>query len=179
VTFTIGSKLVLEHGRRTSRRPARAGLSLVEIMIALEICAMLLTAVGTAFVASSRVIEHNDQFARAAQAARISVNVMMNDIRKSQVPDDGTAGLVEDERLEVTVAESGKLVRRIYTKVGTDLMMTIDDPITPQTVRLAGNIDSLKFTTDGTAVSVILTVKVETNQVTMSGSAMPRWLMKF
>ena len=167
------------HGRRTSRRPSRAGLSLVEIMIALAICAMLLTAVGTAFVSSSKVIEHNDQFVRAAQAARISVNVMMNDIRKSQVPDDGTAGLVDTERLEVTVAQSGKLVKRIYTKVGTDLMMTVDDPIAPQTVRLAGNINSLKFTTDGTSVSMILTVKVDPNQVTLSGSAMPRRLMTF
>jgi prepilin-type N-terminal cleavage/methylation domain-containing protein len=167
------------HGAALRGAPSRAGLSLVEIMIALAICAMLLTAVGTAFVSSSKVIEHNDQFVRAAQAARISVNVIMNDIRKSQVPDTGTAGLVDTERLEVNVAQSGKLVKRIYTKVGTDLMMTVDDPIAPQTVRLAGNISALKFTTDGTAVSVILTVKVETNQVTMSGSAMPRWLMKF
>ena len=161
------------------RLPARAGLSLVEIMIALAICAMLLTAVGVAFVASSKVIEHNDQFVRAAQAARISVNFVMNDVRKAQVPDSGTSGLVADERLDVTVGIAGKLVKRTYAKVGTDLMMTVDDPIAPQTVRLAGNINSLKFTTDGTSVSMILTVKVDTNQVTLSGSAMPRRLMTF
>ena len=155
------------------------GLSLVEIMISLAICAMLLTAVGTAFVASSKVIEHNDRFARAAQAARISVNFIMNDVRKAQVPDSGTSGLVEDERLEVTVGDGGTLVKRTYAKVGTDLMMTVDHPTTPQTVRLAGNIDALKFTTDGTAVSMIVTVKVDTNQVTLSGSAMPRRLMTF
>jgi prepilin-type N-terminal cleavage/methylation domain-containing protein len=156
--------------------PRRAGLSLVEVMISLAISAMLLTAVATAFVASSSAIEANDQFVRAAQAARISVNHIMNDVRRAQIPAAGTSGLVEDERLELT-SDAG--VKRTYTLSGKDLMMTIDDPLTPKTVRLASNVDSLRFSTNGSSVSMLVTVKVERNQVTLSGSAVPRRIMSF
>jgi len=58
-------------------------------MISLAISAMLLTAVAAAFSASSEAIEINDQFFRASQAARVSMNQILTEIRRAnavQVP---------------------------------------------------------------------------------------------
>ncbi|HEX2973414.1 MAG TPA: prepilin-type N-terminal cleavage/methylation domain-containing protein, partial [Tepidisphaeraceae bacterium] len=59
---------VHRYATRSWLRPRR-GLSLVEVMISLVICSLLLTAVATAFRASTMAIEDNDQFFRASQAA--------------------------------------------------------------------------------------------------------------
>src|SRR5687768_12465106 len=160
------------------RRVSRAGMSLVEVMISLAISATLLAAVAAAFSASASAIEHNDQFSRAAQAARISVNQIMSEIRKAQVGDPGTGGWVSDEQIEFTT-EGG--VKRTYALDRTNncLMMTVHDPLTPQTVRLASHINALRFTTNGDAVSMVVTVKVGSNSATLSGSAVPRRIIKF
>src|SRR5687768_3027694 len=133
------------------RRVSRAGMSLVEVMISLAISATLLAAVAAAFSASASAIEINDQFVRASQAARISVNQVMSEIRKAQVGEPGTENWVSDEQIEFTT-ESG--VKRTYAldHATNALMMTVHDPLDPQTVRLAGNINSLKFSTNGDAV---------------------------
>lgn len=157
-------------------RTRNAGMSLVEVMISLAISSTLLAAVAAAFTASASAIEHNDQFVRAAQAARISVSQIMSEVRKAQVGDPGTSGLVQDQRLELTT-DAG--VRRIYSLVGQELMMTVDDPIAPEPVRLAGNIESLRFSTNGDSVSMLVTVKVGSNSATLSGSAVPRRIMQF
>src|SRR5687768_67366 len=70
---------------RSKGYPSRSGLSIVEVMISLTIAAMLLTAVAAAFTASSDVIDHNDQFFRACQAARVSMNQMLTQIRRADV----------------------------------------------------------------------------------------------
>ena len=50
---------------------SRLGLSLAEVMISLAISSSLLVAVAAAFSSSSKAIENNDQFTRAAQAAQV------------------------------------------------------------------------------------------------------------
>ncbi len=60
-------------------KKSRKGLSLAEVMISLAISAMLLTAVAAAFTASSEAIEQNDQFFRASQAARVSMNQILTE----------------------------------------------------------------------------------------------------
>ena len=168
--------------RRVLKPAARraAGMSLIEVMISLAIVAMLLVAVGSAFVASSNVIEHNDQFTRAAQAGRMSVNFIMNDVRKTTF-DPGSTNTIGAEELNVTVTNNGLLEQRKYWKSGTDLLMTVGSGAAAQTVRLAGNVNYLHFDTnvDKTVVTILVTVKVSNNQVTMAGSAVPRRLMTF
>src|SRR5205085_1077278 len=61
---------------------SRKGLSLAEVMISLAISAMLLTAVAAAFTASSEAIEQNDEFFRASQAARVSMNQILTECRR-------------------------------------------------------------------------------------------------
>ena len=59
------------------KSPRRRGMSIVEVLISLAIVAMLLTAVAAAFSSSAQIIETNDQFFRASQAARVSLTRMM------------------------------------------------------------------------------------------------------
>lgn len=80
--------------RATRRLEAQAarwsryrGLSLVELMISLAISSMLLTAVAAAFHASTAAIEDNDKFFRASQAARVAMNQILTQLRRSDVID--------------------------------------------------------------------------------------------
>jgi type II secretory pathway pseudopilin PulG len=150
----------------------RAGLSLVEALIALAITAMLLTSVAAAFHASTAAIEMNDEFYRAQQAARVSLNQIMDQVRKCQ------SGVVDTSNLELTT-DAG--LDRVYSVSGTDLMMTFTPPgaLSPTSVRLASNIKTLTFSTDGKSISMLVTVTVGSNTVTLCGSAFPRRLMTY
>jgi type II secretory pathway pseudopilin PulG len=148
------------------------GLSLVEALISLAITAMLLTSVAAAFHASTAAIEMNDQFYRAQQAARVSLNQILTEVRKCQ------SGTVDTSSLELTT-DSGQ--DRTYSLSGTNLMMTFTPPgmTTATSVKLASNVKTLSFTTDGKSISMLVTVQVGTNQVTLCGSAFPRRLVAY
>ena len=68
------------HRRRRQMR--RRGITLIEAMISLAISTSLLTAVGAAFCSSSKAITVNDEFYRATQAARVTVNQIMTEVRR-------------------------------------------------------------------------------------------------
>jgi len=148
------------------------GLSLVEALIALSITAMLLTSVAAAFHASTAAIEMNDQFYRASQAARVSLNQIMTGVRKCQ------SGEVDTSSLTLTT-ETGQ--DRTYSLDGTNLMMTLTLPgnTVPSSFKLASNIKTLKFDTDGKSISMLVTVAVGTNEVTLCGSGFPRRLIVY
>ena len=150
----------------------RAGLSLVEALLALSITAMLLTSVAAAFHASTAAIEMNDQFYRAEQAARVSVNQIMSQVRKCQ------SGIVDVPSLDL-ITDGGQSCT--YSLDGTDLTMTFTPTgaLTPVTVKLASNIKTLQFSTDGKSISMLVTVSVGSNTVTLCGSAFPRRLMTY
>jgi type II secretory pathway pseudopilin PulG len=150
----------------------RRGLSLVEALIALSITAMLLTSVAAAFHASTAAIEMNDQFYRASQSARVSLNQILDGVRKCQ------SGVVDTSTLTLTT-ELGQ--DRTYSLNGTNLMMTLTLPgdTTPSSFKLASNIKTLKFDTDGKSISMLVTVAVGTNQVTLCGSGFPRRLVVY
>ena len=150
----------------------RRGLSLIEAMISLSITAMLLVAIAAAFHASISAVEMNDQFYRAQQSSRVSLNQILNQVRKCQ------SGVVDATSLDLTI-DSGE--QRTFTLDGTDLKMTLTVPgdTTPSSFRLASNIKTLKFDTDGKSISMRITVAVGTNEVTLCGSAFPRRLMVY
>jgi prepilin-type N-terminal cleavage/methylation domain-containing protein len=157
--------------QRTAR-PAlrRAGLSLAEVMISMAIAGSLLTAIAAAFSSSASAIEMNDNFFRASQATRISVNQIMTEVRRCK------SGVVDATSLELTT-EAGQ--KRTYALSGSQLLMTVVEAGGPKTYRLASNLQSLEFKTNGTSVSMIVTVKVGKNEVTLTGSATPRRLMTY
>jgi len=156
---------------RTSHRKFR-GLSLIECLIALAITAMLLTGVAAAFQASASAVQMNDEFYRAQQAARVSLNQILDQVRRCQ------SGVVDTTSLELTTDTSQV---RTYGLSGTDLTMTFIPPgaTTPSSFKLASNIKTLTFSTDGKSISMVVTVTVGDNTVTLCGSAFPRRLMTY
>jgi hypothetical protein len=137
-----------------------------ECLITLAITASLLTAVGVAYSASSDAVKNNDEFFRASQAARVSVNQIVAEVRKCR------SGVVDDTTLELTTA-NGDVKTYALNSDTHKLTMTIDG-VTPVTTNMASNIKDVNFTTDGKTIALMVTVKVGNNAVTLSGSAIPR-----
>jgi prepilin-type N-terminal cleavage/methylation domain-containing protein len=150
----------------------RAGLSLVEVMIAVAISAMLLVAVAAAFSATSEAIDVNDQFNRASQAARISVNQIMYHVRKCQ------SGVASGTSLELTTAEGERRVYS-YDATTTQLTMTLPDNVPPTTYTLARNVTAAEFNTEGQTISLTVTVQIGDNKIKLSSSGMPRRTVSF
>lgn len=170
--------MIVRH--RTISRPLshpilrrRSGLGMVEALISLSIVSMLLVAIAAAFDASSALVQNNDEFFRASQAARVSINQVMAEVRKC------SAGVVDVSSLEVT-PPSGD--RRVYSFDATNRQITLLILPANETSRLytlARNVDSATFNTDGNSVSVTVTVKAGRNQVTLNGSAVPRRTLQY
>jgi prepilin-type N-terminal cleavage/methylation domain-containing protein len=160
------------HPRRASRA-ARAGLSLVEVLIALSITAMLLTAVAAAFSASAKAIEVNDQFFRATQAARVSVNRVVSDLRRC---DHGR--VYGTNVLEITSTTGST---HSYTFDAVNQRLTLTQGIAPDITvsQLASNVESCSFYTDNSSVGMNIIVTVGNNKIALSGSAIPRRRMVY
>ena len=144
----------------------RRGIGLIEVLIGVAISAILLTAVGAAFASTLRTIEQNDQFFRASQAARVSMNQMLNGIRWCQ------SGTVDDHKLELTIITGATRIYQ-FDQQNKTLMMSLSDQ-TLQPVPLAHNVSHMKFSTDGKSIAVSMTVKIDSSTVTLHGSAVPR-----
>ena len=71
--------------KRESIRPAarllQSGMTLVEIMVAMTIGIILLLALGSLFVNSTRVFKVNDEFSRMQENGAYALNTMGNDLR--------------------------------------------------------------------------------------------------
>src|SRR4051812_14624612 len=113
-----------------NNRQLRLGLSMAELLISLAISAMLLTAVAAAYSASASAIEMNDQFFRASNSARVSMNKILSELRKCKSADVGT------DNIDIT-NELGKDIT--YAQNGTDLNMTFipTGALEPVTCRVA------------------------------------------
>jgi type II secretory pathway pseudopilin PulG len=170
--------------QRPGRPQRRRGLSIIEAMISLSISALLLTAVAGAFSASSQVIEANDKFFRASQAARISMNQLLTQIRRCsavEVTDNGrTINLITDDGRDISFtyeeldAEGGQKVLKL---INNDVAGSPQYP-------LASHLSHVSFISDSVAdeggirhvvrVSVTLIAEVGDNRVRLSGSVSPR-----
>jgi prepilin-type N-terminal cleavage/methylation domain-containing protein len=146
----------------------RAGLSLVEVLIALAITAMLLTAVAAAYSASAKAIEINDQFFRASQAARVSVNRICSELRQCQ-----GGAVTPPNTLEITTA-IGQKHAYSYDSVNKRLLLTVGAAPDSVTYPVASNVQSLTFFSDGDSVGMNIVVAVGNNNVVLNGSAIPR-----
>src|SRR4051812_40354938 len=93
----------------------RKGLSIIEALISLSLTAMLLVAVAAAYHASAAAIEMNDQFVRGSQAARISVNQIIGQIR-------ACSSIVVGAHDVTVTSDTGDV--REYNVSGTDLNLT-------------------------------------------------------
>ncbi len=153
--------------------PRRRGLSLVEVLISLAISATLLTAVSGAYVASARAVEINDEFFRATQAARVSVTRISSELRKCR---SGT--LYGDDTLELITASGEKHTYK-HDAVNRRLTLTLDTLPEPTTYKLASNVQTAEFFSNGKSVSVNVVVAVGANTVALNGSAIPRRAVEY
>jgi type IV pilus assembly protein PilW len=89
--------------KRDSIRPAarsrQSGMTLVEIMVAMTIGIILLLALGSLFVNSTRVFKVNDEFSRMQENGAYALNTMGNDLRMA-----GFYGHIATNDLAIPVA---------------------------------------------------------------------------
>lgn len=85
------------HPRPPAARPGgrRHGMGLLEIMVAVTICALLLVACATAFTASATAINDNDAFFRCTQAGRVTLDQILAEIRDCKSLDMSTANTIK------------------------------------------------------------------------------------
>jgi prepilin-type N-terminal cleavage/methylation domain-containing protein len=170
------SRTTIPTSVRTCRLPVRRGLGLVELLITLAITAMLLTAVAVATVASSNAVREADTFNRAAQTARVSLNLMLCDVRRGQ-PDPASC---TSTQLRVLTAEN---IDKTYRYNATDkqiLMFNNDIAGDPGRV-VARDVTALTFAAESSGtptatrhVAIDIAVSVGRNTVHFNGSASPR-----
>ena len=161
--YTNATQTTWRAGRHINRR----GMSLPEVLISLTISSLVLTGVAVAWVSSSNVVEQNDQFFRASQAARVCVNQIMTEARRCQ------SGVVESDSLELTLG-SGEKRTYALDSVNHTVTMTTEVLPTPLTCVMARNVSNASFSTDGTTISMTITVAVGNNTMLLNGSALPR-----
>lgn len=172
--------------RFSPNKTSAAGFTLIELMVGLVICVTLLTAAGAAFVSASSAVQHNDQFARATQAARVSLNQILTEVRRA----DSVA--VYSDRVEVirpaqarTPNEAVRAFRYDSATAKLYLKITYSNGAAPQEHPMSDNVSAASFGpaengTDSTGTAVVirvpvsLTVAYGVNSVRFSGSAAPR-----
>lgn len=177
---------------RSSRRPLARGLSLPEVMISLTITAGLLVSVAGAFVAASSAVDSNDQFFRATQAARVSLNQLTNEIRRADVVQVNSGSQLDVQRPAENMPAANEIYRRYaYDSTGKRLTMQIfySGGTSSAVYTLARNVSSASFgpadtgqdslgQTVVTRVPITVKVAVGKNSVTLTGSAGPRRALK-
>jgi type II secretory pathway pseudopilin PulG len=151
-------------------------MGLVEMLIALAITSALLTAVAVATAASARIVTETDAFTRAAQTARVTLNLILADCRRGQ-PDPHS---ITNHELRVLTAEN---IDRTYTyDEAKRQIIVVNNDVPGDTGRpVTNNVAGVTFTatSDGSPlatrrVTVNLTVEVGRNTIHLTGSAAPR-----
>jgi type II secretory pathway pseudopilin PulG len=181
-------------------RPTRArrALSLVEVMISLAITSMLLTAIAAAFHSSSQIITENDEFFRATQAARVCLNQILTEVRRSDgipattinFPNFSVPPLTADQ-LPVSRPLAGQSSMEFiryyrYDAPTKRIMLYFQDASGKLSAEypIAGNVQKPPFSWEQDLdkdnkpyikrLSVSLEVLVGNNNIRLSGSAAPR-----
>src|SRR5690349_7693685 len=160
--------------RPPCRRARYRGLSLVETLISLAITATLLTAVGAAYTGSVRAVQINDQFFRATQTARVSMNQLLSELRQSAVVE-----LKDAVTLNVVTA-MGKAKTYKYDTTNQKLLVTITDSTGITTnYTAASSVSALAFTGTDDSITISVTVTSGKNNVTLGGSVVPRRMVVY
>lgn len=180
--FESRSNCKLQIADCKSKHRCRRGLGTIELLISLAITSMLLVAVAAAFSASASVIENNDEFFRAGQAARVTMNQLLAQVRRAEVVD-----VVSASELELFTADDEDRTYRFDASTGK-LMLVTEDIADDPDYCLASNLSQVTFAADTkqrddgngnytiyvARVSVTLVVQVGDNRIRLTGSSVPR-----
>lgn len=158
--------------------PIRRGMSILEVLMSLAICAMLLTAVAAAFSSSAQVIDENDKFYRASQSARVTLNQLLTEIRRAHA-----VNVPSPYRIDL-ITWNNEDRSYVYSSTAQTLTLVTNGVTTDPDYRLTSDVPACTFTADTRTdeggiehvvrVSVAITVQVGDNQIRLSGSAAPR-----
>jgi len=166
----------------------RRGLTLVETMMSLTVSATLLVSVAAAYNASSAAVTSNADFFRAAQASRVTMNQILNEIRQCE------SVSVSSDHVDIirttAMLTSGEVTRRFqYNSASKTLTLTIygaGNTVIAGPYEMASNVTATTFGpavtgTDSNNVQnvvqhlpVSITVTVGKNFTTLTGSAGPK-----
>jgi len=166
-----------------SPRRRRTGMSIVEVLMSISIVAMLLTAVAAAFSSSSQIIEANDRFFRATQAARVSLNQILMEVRRAHAVSVPTSWRID----MITFDQDDRSY--VYDSTGQTIKLITNAIATDPDYRLATDVSSCTFAADTfidkggishvARVSVSMIVRVGSDQIRLSGSAAPRRVVTY
>jgi type II secretory pathway pseudopilin PulG len=177
---------------RAARPPrgAHRGVTMVECMVSLVICSGLLSAVAVAFRTSFSAVELNDQFSRATQASRVTMNHLLSEVRRAtsvQVSADRT-------QLDVIRGEAARPPNEVYRSYKYDgagrkmtLQVFYQGGTSGPVYTLASNVEGASFGPGETApnstvvvrVPVVIEVKVDKCTILLNGTAAPRQALKY
>ena len=182
------------HLPTATRLVSRRGLSMVEAMISLAITSMLLVATGAAFTASASAVQANDEFNRASQTARVTMNQMLVEVRRADAVQCDPAGTTYMDVIRPTETLTPNEVYRRYRFDSANKRLTLQIFYTgnvpgPLYV-LARNVNSATFGPAQTGkdsnnatvvqrVPVTVAVKVGKNYVALNGAAGPRRALRY
>ena len=182
----------MQYRNRTTR--PRRGLSLIEVMISLTITTLLLVAVAAAYNASAAAVEINDKFFRATQAARVTLNQVLAEVRRAEsvlCSADGNSIFIT-RPADVRAATNEEARQYRYDPVTHSITVQIfydNGVLKSESPRytLARNIEYASFGPPDKAaataagsdarIPVTVEVKISSNTVRLNGSSTPRLAM--
>jgi type II secretory pathway pseudopilin PulG len=178
----------------------RRGLSIVELMISLTITSMLLSAIAAAYMSSSQVIENNDKFFRATQAARVALAQMLTEVRRcDSIPINTAVSPVMITSNELPISRPPDAPKqpnedlRVYEYIPAESKIVLYfiylDGTRSAKYPIAHNVQRSPFYWDpGTdsnnaacvaRVAIDIDIKVDQQSIRISGAAAPRRSMVF
>jgi Tfp pilus assembly protein PilW len=177
------------YSANAATRRGRRGISMIECCFALAICSGLLTAVALAFKTSFDAVQLNDEFTRATQASRVSMNQLLMEIRRSS-----SVQVLDDKTLDVIRIESARPSNEIYRRYSYDssarkltFQVFYAGGTSGPLHTLASNVQSAKFGPAETVpesgvvvqVPVVITVKLGKSEIVLDGTAGPRQALAY
>jgi hypothetical protein len=181
-----GSRQGSRHGLRSRR-----GLSYPECMVCLVINSLLLLAVAGAFSSSASGVKGNSDFFLACQAARVTVNQMVTEVRccdTVQVFSDHI--VVTRPAATLTPNEANRTFSYDSANKRVTLQISYKDGTTSPLYVMTANVNAASFGpadtgTDSNNATVVvrvpvsLTVAVGSSSVVLNGSAAPRRSLRY
>jgi prepilin-type N-terminal cleavage/methylation domain-containing protein len=179
---------------RTIAPNQRRAFTMVELLVALSITALLLLAMGSAFTSASNIVQASDTFFRSEQQARVALDLITTEVRRCYnvvLPTPPVATTtVSSIEINPASADFGGNTDNVTFAYNNSSATTNPNTITMQdtatgiTTVLASNVISASFdVTGGTntqnvavvgSITLTMTIQIGTSQVTLSDSAAPR-----